>query len=199
LQAKLPDVNAALVYWRSKAGKHAEGQNYDMAIISVNAINALLPAGSEPDGSDNFKVEINSAKYYDLTRDRKTITCPDCKNDCILSDVQQFDVEMDWKESIISGKKSKRVWNCTACGVSNDMNFENIKIEKFRAPYFFRCMPSHPIRKRGLQGRNTFERDFNIWFDIAISELEAQIGRYRAEYIAQNPEASEMEFERFID
>ena len=199
MQAKLPDVNAALVYWRSKAGKSVEGNNFDMAIISVNAINALLPGGTEPDGSDNFKVEINSAKYHELTRDRKTIPCTGCNNECILSDVSQFDIELDWKEQIISGKKHKRVWNCTACGMTNDMIFENIKIEKYREPYFFRCMPSHPVRKRGVQSRNTFEQEFYIWFDIAMSELEAQIGRYRAEYIAQNPEAAELDYERFVD
>lgn len=187
------------MYWRSKAGKSAESGNYDMAIISINAINALLPGGSEEDGSDNFKVEVNSIKYYELTKDRKTITCTGCKNECILSDIKQFNVDLDWKEQIISGKMSKRVWNCTACEMANDMIFENIKIEKYREPYFFRCMPRHPVRKRGVQSRNTFEQEFNIWFDIAVTELEAQIGRYRAEYIAQNPEAAELDFERFID
>lgn len=199
MQAKLPDVNAALVYWRSKAGKSVEGRNYDMAIISINAINALLPGGSEPDGSDSFKVEVNSAKYYEMVGDRKTIDCTECGNECVLSDVKQYDLELDWLEQILSEQTTKRVWNCTACGVSNDMVFENIKIEKYREPYFLRCMPSHPTRKRGIQGRSTFEQEFNIWFDIAMSELEAQIGRYRAEYIAQNPDATELDYERFID
>ncbi|HSA77210.1 MAG TPA: hypothetical protein VLE02_06680, partial [Nitrosarchaeum sp.] len=121
MQAKLPDVNAAIVRYRSQALESAKTGDYDMAIISLSAINADLP--------EEFKVEVNTDKYYSLVKDRKYLLCTACTEidnnpksenygqkkptECILSDVQQFDVEMDWKEQILSGKKTKRVWVCT--------------------------------------------------------------------------------------
>ena len=193
MQAKLPDVNAAIVRYRSQALESAKTHDYDMAIISLSAINADLP--------EDFKVEINSDKYHSIVKDRKYLLCTVCTEtdanpksedfgkkkptECILSEVKQFDMEMDWKEQIITGKKQKRVWVCTKCERVNDMNVKNILIKKYQEPFYTKVMPRPPVQKRGIQGRNSFVNEFRKWFSIALSEIESQISRYRTEYAAQ--------------
>ena len=199
MQAKLPDVNAALVRWRSQAIESAKNKDYAMAVTSIDAINALLPAGTEEDGTDSFKVEVNSEKYYDMKSDREIINCQKCKVEFILSDLKQYDLDLEWQEQILVNQKTERVWECPKCETINKMNVNDIKIEKYQEPYFFRCMPSPPVQQTGARGRNTFGMDFSVWFDIAIKEMESQIGRYRAEYIAQHAEDEEYDMEKFRD
>ena len=199
MQAKLPDVNAALVRWRSQAIESAKNKDYAMAVTSIDAINALLPQGDEEDGSDSFKVEVNSQKYYNMKSDRQTINCKKCKIEFILSDLKQYDYELEWQEQILVGQKTERVWECLKCGILNKMNVNDIKIEKYQEPYFFKCMPSPPVQQRGIRGRNTFSMDFSVWFDIAIKEIESQIGRYRSEYMAQHKDDEEFDMEKFKD
>lgn len=193
MQAKLPDVNAAIVRYRSQALESAKTNDYTMTIISLSAINADLP--------EEFKVEVNTDKYYSIVKDRKYLLCTVCTEtvidaksedfgkkkptECILSEAKQFDIEMDWKEQIITGLKSKRVWVCTKCNAVNELNIKNIKIKKYQEPFYTKVMPSPPIQKRGLQGRNSYENEFRKWFSIALSEIESQISRYRTEYAAQ--------------
>ena len=193
MQAKLPDVNAAIVRYRSQALESVKTNDYDLAIISLAGINADLP--------EDFKVEVNSDKYYSIIKDRKYLLCTACTeidNDpksedygkkkptkCIYSEVIQFDLEVDWLEQILSGQKTKRVWNCTKCGKLNDMDSKNMMIKKYYEPFYTKVMPSPPIQKRGIQGRSSFQNEFRKWFSIANSEIESQISRYRTEYAAQ--------------
>lgn len=197
--AKLPDVNAALVRWRSQAIESAKNKDYNMAITSIGALNALLPGGEMEDGSDSFKVEVNTFKYYSMKADRQTINCKNCEEECILSDLKQYDLELGWQEQILVHKETQRVWVCSKCGKPNEMNINDIRIEKFQEPYFFRCMPSPPVQKRGIVGRNTYDSEFAVWYDIASREIESQIARYRAEYIAQNDDEEEFNLENFKD
>src|SRR3990172_3204113 len=101
MQAKLPDLNASIVRWRSQAIEAAKNGDYDMAVNSLAAINALMPAGEAPDGSDGFKVEISTEKYMDIMKERRTIDCAYCKTENILSNVKQFDLDLGWDEQII--------------------------------------------------------------------------------------------------
>lgn len=170
-----------------------------MAVTSVGSLNALLPAGNMDDGSDSFKVEVNTKKYNSMKEDRQTIDCLNCKTECILSELKQYDIEIGMVEQILTGSNYERIWICPKCEKPNTMNVNEIKIERYQEPFFFRCMPSPPIPKRGVQGRNTYDGEFATWFDIAVREMESQIGRYRAEYVAQNKDDEEFDMEKFKD
>lgn len=196
VQAKLPDVNAAIVRYRSQALESVKTRDYEMAVSSINFINADLP--------EEYKVQVSTDLYNSIVEDRKIIPCQFCTSketvlkdgkltltgksiptECSLTEIIQYDLEMDWLEQILSGKKSKRVWNCTKCGKLNDMDVSKIKIKKYQAPFYLKIMPEPPKRKRGIQGRASYDNDFKTWFDIAMSEIESQISKYRAEYAAQ--------------
>ena len=196
MQAKLPDVNAAIVRYRSKALEAVENKEYDMAVSCINFINADLP--------EDYKVQVSTALYNSIVEDRKIIACQHCTSketilkdgkltltgksiptECSLTEIIQYDLEVDWLENILSGQKTKRVWNCTKCGKLNDMDVTKIKIKKYQAPFYLKIMPEAPRRKRGIQGRSSYDNDFKKWFDTAMSEIESQISKYRAEYAAQ--------------
>jgi len=194
MQAKLPDVNAAIVRYRSQALEAARNPDtYDMAIISLSALNADLP--------EDFKVEVNSQKYYSLIEDRRYILCSFCtevdKNEnsstfgkkipteCIFADVEKYEIDLDWKEQILSGKQKESFWVCTKCGVANVLDTNSVKIKKYQMPFYTKIMPEPPSKKRGIQGRTSYENEFKIWFGIALQEMENQISKYRTEYEAQ--------------
>jgi hypothetical protein len=176
MQAKLPDVNAAIVRYRSQALESVKGNDYSLAIIALAGINADLP--------EDFKVEISTSKYNDIIKDRKSIECS-CTANCILNEIHQYDCELDWKEQILSNQKYQRMWICTACGKSNVMDASKILIKKYQEPFYTKIMPAPPIRARGIRGRSTYESEFKTWFGIALEEIESQISRYRTEYAAQ--------------
>ena len=67
------------------------------------------------DGSDSFKVEVNTVKYYSMVADRKTINCTHCNIEFILSDLKQYDMELGWMEQVLLDKKTERVWACPKC------------------------------------------------------------------------------------
>lgn len=196
MQAKLPDINAAIVRYRSQALESVKTGDYDMAVSSINFINADLP--------EDYKVQVSTSLYNSIVEDRKIIACDYCTSkefvlkdgkltptgkyiptECSLSEITQFDLELDWLEQILSGQKTKRVWNCTKCNKLNDMDVSKIKIKKYQAPFYLKIMPEAPRRKRGIQGRSSYDNDFKKWFDTAMSEIESQISKYRAEYAAQ--------------
>ena len=196
MQAKLPDINAAIVRYRSQALESVKTSDYDMAVSSINFINADLP--------EDYKVQVSTALYNSIVEDRKIIACEFCTSketilkdgkltltgksiptECSLTEINQFDLELDWLEQILSGEKQKRVWNCTKCGKLNDMDVSKIKIKKYQAPFYLKIMPEAPRRKRGIQGRSSYDNEFKKWFDTAMSEIESQISKYRAEYAAQ--------------
>ena len=167
-----------------------------MAVSSINFINADLP--------EDYKVQVSTHLYNSIVEDRKIIPCEHCTSketalkegklvltgksiptECSLTEITQYDLEMDWMEQILSGQKTKRVWNCTKCGMLNDMDVKKIKIKKYQAPFYLKIMPEAPKRRRGIQGRSSYDNEFKTWFDIAMSEIESQISKYRAEYAAQ--------------
>ena len=210
MQAKLPDVNAAIVRYRSESLQAIKQPDYDLAVISIAGINADLP--------EDYKVRVSTSRYNEMMKDRKSIACNFCvspevimedgkpvitgndiSTECILSDVKQFDRELGWQEQILIDRKTERVWICTKCGNSNIMDAGKIKIRRYEEPYYFGVMPSPPVQQRGVRGRNTFDAEFKKWFAIAVSEIESKIGLYRAEYAAQHDEAEPFDEEKFKD
>ena len=196
MQAKLPDVNAAIVRYRSQALEAVKIGDYDMAVSCINFINADLP--------EDFKVTVSTDLYNSIVEDRKIVPCEFCTSpeivlkdgkpvktgkmiptECSITEIKQYDLEMDWIEQILTNKKTKRVWLCTKCGKSNDMDITKIKVQKYQEPFYLKIMPSAPRRKRGIRGRMSFDTEFKKWFDIAMSEIESQISKYRTEYAAQ--------------
>lgn len=206
MQAKLPDINAAIVRHRSSALSAYEKGNKTLAAISLSSINALFP--------DEYKVEVNTDKYNQLTTDQKLITCGFCKEvtkETIVDpetntsheerseipsripfkEIELYDMLQDNLESFISNQKFVKVWECPKCNNLNKFDKKSLVTIKFAQPAYFKVIPSPPSKK-GIRNRKNYEYEFDKWFDIALSEIESQIGKYRADYMAQQESQAPM-------
>jgi hypothetical protein len=134
----------------------------------------------------SYKVEVNTEKYEQLSKETREIECAKCNTNNKLELVKQYDLELDWLEKILSESTITRMWVCDDCGKSNVFSSDDITVTKKGNPYFFKVMPSPPARTNGISGRMTYNKDFQTWFSIAFPEIESQIGIYRAEYASQN-------------
>jgi DNA-directed RNA polymerase subunit RPC12/RpoP len=192
MQAKLPDVNAAIVRHRTLALEGFKSNASEQCIVSLESINALLPILE--DGT-SYKVEVNTAKYKQLSQETREIKCHKCNTENLVKKVEQYDLTLDWLEQILSDQPAQRMWICTACGKSSRFNSDDITVTKKGNPYFFKVMPSPPARTNGIRGRMTFDKDFQEWFSIAMPEIESQIGIYRSEYAKQEDDLEEIQIE----
>ena len=192
MQAKLPDVNAAIVRHRSLAAEGYKTGNPELTIISIANINALLPSFNKEDGGKNFKVMVDTEKYNLAKAKTVHIECNFCKEANLLNMVKHFELRMDWVEQILAKKKSKKMWLCLKCDKPNIFSTDDITIFEKGEPYFYKVMPAPPKRQGGIRGRMTFLRDFEIWYSIAMPEIESQIGIYRSEYMSEHPELIEL-------
>lgn len=181
MQAKLPDVNAAIVRHRSLAAEGFNTKNPELAIISISNINALLPAIE----GKTYKVEVSTQKYWEARKETRTIQCRHCKAENPILDVEHYEIDLQGIEKILSKEKSRKMWNCGFCKKANYFSTDDITVTKKGEPYFFKVIPEPPVKQAGIKGRTTFERDFITWFSIAMPEIESQIGLYRMEYAAQ--------------
>jgi len=185
MQAKLPDINAAIVRYRNNLLHAFDNNEANTVIVSWSAINALLP--------DDYKVEVNTEKFLKLVAENKIIICSKCEEKIPYQDVKFNDLLLSSVESLITQKKHKHVWNCPKCSFENIFNFKKIKIVKFQQPYYLEVVPEPPTRHLGIVDRSSFDTQFRRWFTLALDEIESKIGKYRADYIAQM-EADDMKF-----
>ena len=191
MQAKLPDINAALVRHRSAALAALDKNDHHGAIISFDSMIALLP-----DEPDNYKIEINTEKYNQLVAEKRTIKCDACTATPLLKDIHLQKLLLPSLTKFIADNDFINVWECVACTATNEYKPENITITKFEEPSYFKVVPSPPT-KRGTKNRMVFDYEFKKWFNIVMTEIESQIGHYRADYAAQQgtgiPQAQEIE------
>ena len=166
--------------FRSQALEAFKTNNAELAIVSLEAINALMPP--------EFKVEVNTEKYNELRKETRMITCNLCKEENILNDVKQYDVELDWVEQILSSVTVQRMWICVKCEKPNIFNSNDITLIKNGEPFYYKVIPIPPVRQIGIRGRMTYDKEFRMWYSIASNEIESQIGVYRAEYAKQDEE-----------
>lgn len=177
MQAKLPDINAALVRHRSGAIAAFISNDHASAIIALDAMIALLP--------DDFKIEINTEKYNQLVAEKRTIKCDSCTATPLLKDINLQKLLLPSLDRFIVDNDFINVWECVACTATNEYKPENITITKFAEPSYFKVVPSPPS-KNGTKNRMIFDYEFKKWFNITLIEIENQIGIYRAAYQAQS-------------
>ena len=186
MQSKLPDVNQAIVKHRGDAISAYSQKNYNMVIISLDSIIALLP--------DDYKVETNSEKYQELTKEKNLILCEKCEKEIPRDNITTFDQTLPHIEQILAGKPTQLVWICPECQNVLDLEGSKFKVQKFQNPFYLKCIP-HPPKRRGLINRCSYDEEFSTWLDIAMSEIESQIGLYRADYAAQQNDDGMKEIE----
>ena len=146
-------------------------------IFSWSGINSLLP--------EEYQVEINTDKYNKLIQENKIIICNKCSERTPYNDVLIQKVMLNTTASFITRKNYECVWTCPKCKYENIFSHKQIKIVKYKEPYFLGVVPDVPERRFGIGDRSSFKTKFNKWFKVALDEIECKIGKYRADYIAQ--------------
>ena len=186
MQSKLPDINAAIVRYRSKALDALERDQMETAAICFTAMNALLP--------DDYRIEINTIKFNELVKAKYTIICPSCNEEHLFGIIKPFDVILLDIERLITNNRTVKVWSCPTCNEQNDFLHSDRNTTQFEKPFFTRVAPEPPI-KNGLNGRLGYASSFHKWFEVFVNELEHQIGLYRADYQSQQEEAGQPGFD----
>jgi len=161
-------MNAALNAYDKK--------DFAKAAISFEASIALLP--------EDYKPEINTAKYEDLVKSRLNIVCDACKIEHKRTEIYPYKVLQTNIERLLSGQQIVVVWKCPKCDYVRPLEGSMTKELRYQLPTYFGVIPEPP-RREGLHDRIGFMNKFKIWYDIVSRELEAKIGLYRAEYAAQ--------------
>lgn len=174
--SKLPDINTALIKHRNDSINGFVQKNYALVKVSLASMNALLP--------DPYKIEVNTEKYNDLIESKDFIFCDFCKEDFVRKTIEVWEMDYTDIEQALLQERSRKVWMCPKCHKLENLIGSKFTTEKLQAPYFLKIIPSPPIRL-GLRNRYTFDHEFGAWFEIAMSEIESQIGIYRGDYQAQ--------------
>src|SRR3990167_2370765 len=141
MQARLPDINTAIIRHRNNALQCFAGNDDVGAALSISAWNALMP--------DEYKVEVNTIKYNKLVAEKKTISCDYCKEDIPYNEIEFYDILLSRFESFLTGKKWKKCWRCKDCEKENTVNLAKIKIIKFQQPDYIKIIPDPPQRGAG--------------------------------------------------
>ena len=191
MEAKLPNINAAFIYWRSQSVKAMSLKDYDAAAGSLNNINALFP--------EEYKVSINTKEYNKLMDERVIYQCRFCKAETNFKEIRIIKVNLSIIDSIIHKTNQINVWVCPnpKCRKENELSDTEIIIEKKMALtevdgsypstlIFLKVVPTFPIKQVGIADRQVFPVKFSNWFYLYLRELEYQLGLYRIEYRAQH-------------
>tara|TARA_Y100001936_G_scaffold191447_1_gene190536 strand:+ start:437 stop:1003 length:567 start_codon:yes stop_codon:yes gene_type:complete len=184
MQSKLPDINSAIVRHRNAALLAFEKGLFEVAAISLNSINALLP--------EDFRVEINTKKYEQLKQEKKIITCMFCKEEYSRDTIEVFELIHNAMELMIYAQKSKMVWHCSKCNAIQNLSNSSLKVQKYQNPTFFKVVPEMPRRTDGISDRLGHQNKLKQWYSTYLEELECQIGIYRAEYMAQQDDTTDI-------
>lgn len=177
MQAKLPDINGALVTHRNNMLHAFDIHDYTKTLISWSAMNALLPK--------EFKVEIDSDKFNNLMAEQKAIKCDKCKEENEFQKITIQNILLSPLDNMLTNKTHEKMWRCLKCDYENIFNQKQINLIKFEEPFYTGIIPDPPERHFGLVDRSTYIHRFQIWFQRALDEIEFKIGKYRAEYMAQ--------------
>lgn len=177
MQAKLPDINAAIVRYRNHALYCFTGEDYTGATIALNNINALLP--------EEYKIEIDSQKYQEAISEKNYVICPNCDKETQTNKMETRQVLLSSFERMITGKEYTMMWECKNCNELNNPHESKYKKTILQQPCYVGVVPAAPTRVIGLEDRVTFPFKFRAWFATTLEELESKIGKYRADYMAQ--------------
>lgn len=186
-QALLIDVNTGFIKHRNGLTSALLSYNYDAAIGSLYAMNALLP--------NEYRISVDTTEYNQkvkgnlqvlcrycittTTRDEKEYTEPTPTDYDQIKILNIFQTGFD---RIVTKKKYEKFWVCHKCKKQNrlfDSEFNQIVLKE---PYFLKVVPAPPSRMSGLVDRATFHSKFERWARTFLAELEAEAGRFRAEY-----------------
>jgi len=185
MQAELPDKNTAFIVYRRESISSWKSGKYDACIGALYSLMGLLPA--------DYRPSISTEEFELLTNQNLMAVCSECSAENNFAAVKTFDVTLPFLLDILSGQKTEKVWVCSQCDKMNRLTTTKLIQKVLKEPYFLKVIPSPPGRNEGMMGRTQFKIKFSTWFWLALSSIEAQMGRYREEYQPKDTEMFDME------
>ena len=182
MQAKLPDINNIWIRWRNYGLQCIDQRNYIGVAGAVNEMNALF--------TDDYRIEISTTKFEQLREKSIKIECPKCLEQFSNSEIRKFDFLLPFIEGILAKQKTVKAWHCPKCEETPFLSESKIITIEHQNPFYLKVLPDHPVR-HSIADRMGWHERWQVWFFNAMEELEHQLGKYRAEYQAQE-ETGEM-------
>lgn len=176
-QAKLPDVNAAWVKYRSYYLTCTEQEKYTNATTALDSFNALFP--------DDYRVEIDTQKYNKAVQTKLIVNCNYCAVQFNRNEIKVVELLAPTIIKTIIDTESEEVWFCPKCNKPNKLLNTRMIKTVYDEPAYFKVVPKPPLRKNGLQSRSHYKFEITKWLDTYVVELEHQLGLYRKEYMSQ--------------
>jgi len=185
MQSKLPDVNSALVRHRSNALEALKHNDMRTSVISLDAMNSLLP--------DDYQITINTNKYNELIADRLIAICTNCNAELSGTAIKVFNYYLPFETQTLLMQKYAKAWICPECNKVSIMRNTKFKKQVLEEPYYLKVVPEAPSDR--FSNRLQFHEKFTKWFNTVLRELEHQISLYRAEYQAQQDGMEQPDFD----
>jgi len=174
VQAKLPDLNNYWINYHNIGIHSIYTKDYVNVVACIYNMNAILP--------DEYRVEINTERYNELSQDKLMVVCSICNAEIIYNEIKVIETLLNPLESMILDERTKQVWNCSKCnGVNEFTRTKKIK-DHHTNPFYYKVIPEPPLRKDGLTGRFQFHNKMTVWFFTSLEEIDHQLGLYRKEY-----------------
>jgi len=185
MQAELPDKNTAFIVYRRESISSWKSGKYDACVGALYSLMGLLPS--------DYRPTISTEEFDILTSQNLMAVCSECSTENNFAQVKTFNMTLPFLANVISGQQTEKVWSCISCGRDNRLSTTKLIQKVLKEPYFLKVIPSPPGRKDGMLGRTQFTIKFSSWFWLALSSIEAQMGRYREEYQPKDSDMFDME------
>lgn len=173
--SSLPDLNTLWLKWTDVCNNCLRQSDFYGAIGALYHLNAVF--------GDENRVEINTEKFQQLTRENVKAVCKFCNEEISRDEMVIKTVLTDSQTKILTGKNNETIWNCVNCRSNNLLKNTSFVKEKFNSPRYLGVIPDPPIRKRGIAGQKVFEVATKNWIRHAQDEISYAFGIERREYV----------------
>jgi len=184
-------------------------KNYAGAIGGLDNMNALLDEEHRITvDTEQYRKKLASEKYYQCnfcTTMQEYIINPGeeeelkerrpVQTEIKYSDIRVFELHLDFMDTVMSGKRSKKAWVCPKCKKINHLADTVVITSEREDPFYIGIIPNPP-RMTSIN-RIGFDEKFRQYFNNYSKELENALMLYRINYIKENGE--DMQSQVFAD
>jgi len=175
LQAALPDLNSAIIRYRTMISSCLDREDYIGCMGGLYSLNALLPA--------EYRVKVSTEEFDELTKVSCFMVCGHCSKEFKNTEIKIFDLLLPYDIQCITWQKTEKVWICSGCKNDNRLKDTEIKQEKIATYNYLHVMPEPPKREDGLMSRKNYRRSMEIWVWTFMGELEERCGKLRHDFM----------------
>ena len=175
MQAVLPDLNTAIIKFRSMITSHLKERDYTGCFGSLYAMNGIL----DPE----FRVKVSTEEYNQLVKQDITVKCRHCGIDIDFVKIKVYDLILQTHSALLAGSKSEKCWVCTGCKKDNLLSTTEMKQTKLQPGGFLHVVPEPPTRDGGVTDRSDYHNKVSQWVWTFVKEIEERCGEERKAFL----------------